>query len=98
MKRMRRRRAMLRPSVVLPLQLKPSSTRLSMLRYERSIAAERIVQTVSAELHAQGIGQHDGHHRLTHDARGRHDTHIAALDVRDAALARRVIDRWQRVD
>src|SRR5207245_7884183 len=76
----RSRRATLRPSVVLPLQLKPTRTRLSIGVEERAVVGERLVQAVAAELQAQRVGQHQCHHRLADHARGGDDTHVAALD------------------
>src|SRR5947209_84245 len=94
----RSRLATLRPSVVLPLQLNPTRTRLSMRVDKCPVVGERLVQAVAAELQAQRVGEHQRDHRLAHHAGGGDDAYIAALHVRNVALPRRVVDRWQRVD
>src|SRR6266849_1146401 len=88
--------SMLRSSVVLPLQLKPTRIKLSIRCPIRLKIAPRLVEAIAAELDAHGVGQHQGDHRLTHDARGRQDTYIATFDVGNIALARGVVDRGQR--
>src|SRR5436190_2108602 len=41
-----------------------------------------LVEAVATELFEEGVGQHDGHHGLAHDAGGRHRADVAALDDR----------------
>src|SRR5436305_9289484 len=75
----RSRRATLRPSVVLPLQLKPTRTRLSMGVDKCAVVGERLVQAVATELQAQGVGEDQRDHRLAHHAGGGDDAHVTAL-------------------
>src|SRR3954452_4738571 len=95
-KGMRSRRATFRPSVVLPLQLNPTRTRLSGMILERAVVRERLLEAVAAELRAQCVCQHDRDHRLAHHTRGGDHAHVAALHVAEVALARGVVDRGQR--
>src|SRR6266566_2689299 len=103
----RNRRATLRPSVVLPLQLNPTRIRLSI---RQSITAsratccvtpkigERFLEAVSRELEAHGVRQHQSHHCFPDDTGRRYDAHVTPLDVGDTPLAGSVVDGRKGMD
>src|SRR5207248_1309195 len=94
----RSRRATLRPSVVLPLQLKPTRMRLSIGRLERAEVGQRLLEAVATKFEPHRVCDNKRNHGFSyHSGRGQH-AHVAALDVRDVTLTRRVVDRGQRID
>src|SRR5438128_1001662 len=83
----RKRRATLRPRVVLPLQLKPTRTRLSIGSDKRTEIGERLIETVASELPSQGVCQHQRDHCLADHSRRRYHADVAALHVGHITLA-----------
>src|SRR5579859_2210947 len=77
------------------------STAVSRFKSTFSVTAkvgQCFLEAVAAELEAHGIRQDQRHHGLADDARRRDDAHVAALDVRHAALAGGVVDGRQWMD
>src|SRR5438309_7629304 len=98
MKVSRMRRATFRPSVVFPLQLKPTRIKLSMGLLESTEVRQRLVEAIPAELEPKGIGQNQRDHRFANDPSRWQHADVAALDVRYVPLTRGVVDRRERVD
>src|SRR5205807_8064770 len=83
----RRRRATFRPRVVLPLQLKPTRTRLSIGSDKRTEIGERLIEAVASELPSHGVCQHQRDHCLADHSRSGHHADVAALHVGNITLA-----------
>ena len=90
-----------RAADVLPAPMKPTKTRAAAPPPDALPVAvhglEHVVDVVAAELRAVGVGEHEGDHRLPHDAGGRHGARVGALAQRLGRLVRGDVDRPQRL-